>query len=422
MKSHPRSAAAIEAEYCYLALPKEITDNLSLEEFTKEVEDLLVASGDLDRETGLATALGESHGLHNCSTLEWDDDIENVTRAVPTVRANKSGQKYIKSLVESRYEGFDEEKNRKSRGEPNDRMWAYGGFLDHYEISRKAYNLAVNLAEGRLREWFHDLLYVCLDEEDIGPFLKAFKDKTNHYDEEEEDKRKVTFMSGEELNLIIKEKSYYDGMFTHDLAFPIREDKIIFHFEDIKAPEVQEILGEKLFSMKHSNLDLWSSINSARVILISTLMPYEYHIENDKLRKFVLSAPAYDLRTTKKLPDEIHSVTLKGRIADQPRYRESPTNTSTVEFSLAGDPAQPGNPMLNGFDCVAFYNLGDFVFCNFEQGDEVVVMGKLHNRSWTDEEGRQCSKVEIVCDNVYAVPVEIPQKDENKDEDEDDED
>ena len=419
MKSHPRSAAEVEAAYCYMALPEEVTDNLSLEDFAKEVEDLLISAGDLDRETRLATALGESRGLHNCSALEWADDVKLETHAKPVVRANKIAQEYIKTIVASRYPGFDEEKYRQSRGEPNDRIREYYSLSGLFYISRKAFNLAVDLAEGRLREWFHDLIYVCLDEEDIGPFLKIYQKKTNRYNEDEADKQKVAFMSGKELNLIIKEKAYYDGLFTHSLAFPIREDKIIFHIEEIKDPEIQEILAEELFSVKSSALDLWSSINSARVILISTLMPYEYTIENEKLRKFVLSAPAYDLRTTKQLSDEIHSVTLKGRIADQPHYRESRMNTSVVEFKLADDPAQQGNPMLHPFDCVAFYNLADFVFCNYKQGDEVVVMGKLHHHIWTDEEGKQFSRVEIACDNVYHVPEQVVQQ---KSDDEDDED
>ena len=418
MKSHPRSAAAIEADYCYPALPEEIRKSKSLEDFTKELEEFLVEAGDLESENKLATAQGQSRGMQNCMALDWNDDVKNETYRTTVVRADKGAQEYIKTVVAKHYPGFEEEKYTQLKKGSNDRIRQYCCHELFY-VSRNASNLAENLVEDRLREWFHDLVYVCLDEEDIGPFLRVFKENSRCYDEESE--RRIAMMSGEELNLIVKEEPYYKSMFSHYLAFPINEDKIIFHFEDIKSPAAQEALADKLWSMHHSNLDIWSSINTSRLVLISTLMPYEYHIENAELRKLVLSAPTYDLRRSRTAEAEINSVTLKGRIIGKPHYRQSPTNASVLEFKLAIDPVMESNPAYNAFDCAAYYTLADFVFYNFQEGDNVIVMGKLNHYRWTDEACKTASRVEIVCDNVYAVPVVVQHEPDDEENEEDEE-
>ena len=221
-------------------------------------------------------------------------------------------------------------------------------------------------------------------------------------------------MSGEQVNLTLKEEKTTGN----SIYIRYNQDTVIFHFEDITGLAAQRVLADKLWSMKHSNTDLWSTINTARLILISTLMPYEYCIANEKLRKIILSAPTYDLRTSIPAQGEVHCVTLRGRIANQPHYRHSPSDTAVLEFALVVDSVQLSNKDAHSFDCVVYYNMANFVFCNFQEGDDVVVLGKLHNHRWTDEEGKTFSKVEIVCDNVYAAPFEEPQKDENEDEEE----
>ena len=51
----------------------------------------------------------------------------------------------------------------------------------------------------------------------------------------------------------------------------------------------------------------------------------------------------------------------------------------------------------------------------------MIVLGKLQNYNWTDEEGKTSSEVAIICENVYAVPEKIVQTgrdDEHVDEEE----
>ena len=93
-------------------------------------------------------------------------------------------------------------------------------------------------------------------------------------------------MSGEQVNLTLKEEKTTGN----SIYIRYNQDTVIFHFEDITGLAAQRVLADKLWSMKHSNTDLWSTINTARLILISTLMPYEYCIANEKLRKIILSA------------------------------------------------------------------------------------------------------------------------------------
>ena len=204
MKSHPRSAPEIEAAYCYPALPEEVRKAVSLDDFAKRLEELLVENGDLDRNSRLATSQGQSRGFHNSKACNWDDNVKHVTYTTEVVRADKRAQEYIKTVVASCYPGFDEEKYSQIKEGRGDQV-RHHTFLSSKSLylSRRAYNLAEDLIEGRLREWFDDLVYICLDEQDIGPFLRVFKDKS--YDHDKESKRESCILrssaaAGAELN------------------------------------------------------------------------------------------------------------------------------------------------------------------------------------------------------------------------------
>jgi single-strand DNA-binding protein len=101
----------------------------------------------------------------------------------------------------------------------------------------------------------------------------------------------------------------------------------------------------------------------------------------------------------------MNKVILMGRLTKEPDLRY--TNTSNIpvcRFTLAVDRryAKKGEDKQTDFiPIVAWNKLAEFCGKFFIKGGQVVIVGKMQNRSWDDNEGKKHYVTEVMADEAY---------------------
>jgi single-strand DNA-binding protein len=99
-------------------------------------------------------------------------------------------------------------------------------------------------------------------------------------------------------------------------------------------------------------------------------------------------------------------ITLVGNITDDPELRFTPSGAAVANFTVAVNrrqQSQAGNweDKLDGFfRCNAWRDLAENVAESLQKGTRVMVVGRLQQRSWEDQEGNRRSVVEVLVDEV----------------------
>lgn len=93
----------------------------------------------------------------------------------------------------------------------------------------------------------------------------------------------------------------------------------------------------------------------------------------------------------------MNTCVIMGRLTRPPEKRYTQSNTPVTSFTVAVDRFKDG---ADFFDCVAWNKTGEFVANYFTKGDMICVRGRLQNREWTDKEGNNRRKTEIVAEDV----------------------
>jgi single-strand DNA-binding protein len=99
-------------------------------------------------------------------------------------------------------------------------------------------------------------------------------------------------------------------------------------------------------------------------------------------------------------------ITLVGNITDDPELRFTPSGAAVANFTVAVNRRQQskdGNweDKLDGFfRCNAWRDLAENVAESLQKGTRVMVVGRLQQRSWEDQEGNRRSVVEVLVDEV----------------------
>ncbi len=102
-----------------------------------------------------------------------------------------------------------------------------------------------------------------------------------------------------------------------------------------------------------------------------------------------------------------NTVTLVGNITDDPELRFTPSGAAVANFTVAvnrrfknGDRWED---RLDGFfRCSCWREMAENAAESLQKGTRVVVVGRLNQRSWEDQEGNKRSAVEIQVDEVAA--------------------
>ncbi|HYP22761.1 MAG TPA: single-stranded DNA-binding protein [Actinomycetota bacterium] len=98
-------------------------------------------------------------------------------------------------------------------------------------------------------------------------------------------------------------------------------------------------------------------------------------------------------------------VTLVGNITDDPELRFTPSGLPVANFTVAVNRRVPKDggweDKLEGFfRCSCWRDMAENVAESLTKGSRVMVVGRLQQRSWEDQDGNKRSAVEIQVDEV----------------------
>ena len=101
-----------------------------------------------------------------------------------------------------------------------------------------------------------------------------------------------------------------------------------------------------------------------------------------------------------------NTVTLVGNITDDPELRFTPSGAAVANFTVAVNRRQRNqsggwDDKLDGFfRCSCWREMAENVTESFQKGMRVVVVGRLQQRSWEDQDGNRRSQVEVQVDEA----------------------
>lgn len=101
----------------------------------------------------------------------------------------------------------------------------------------------------------------------------------------------------------------------------------------------------------------------------------------------------------------LNSITIMGRLTDDPVLRELPTGTHLATFTVACERnfsyKSDDKQTTDFIDVSAWRGTADFVAKNFRKGSMIVVDGRLQTRSYTDAGGNTRVSAEVNAENIY---------------------
>ncbi|MEG2348106.1 MAG: single-stranded DNA-binding protein [Clostridia bacterium] len=94
-----------------------------------------------------------------------------------------------------------------------------------------------------------------------------------------------------------------------------------------------------------------------------------------------------------------------GRLTKDPETRMTPnTNTQVTNFSIAVNRRfadQSGERKADFFNLTAFGKLAEFCSKYYRKGQQVLVEGRIQNRSWDDQSGQKRYATDYIIENAY---------------------
>ena len=98
----------------------------------------------------------------------------------------------------------------------------------------------------------------------------------------------------------------------------------------------------------------------------------------------------------------MNSVTMIGRLTNEPELRRTQTGTACCSFSLAVK--RPRAKDTTDFHNFVVWQQGAEYLCQYgHKGDLVGVTGYLSTREWTDKDGNKRKAIEVNCDSVELI-------------------
>lgn len=101
-----------------------------------------------------------------------------------------------------------------------------------------------------------------------------------------------------------------------------------------------------------------------------------------------------------------NTVELVGNLTRAPELRFTPNGAAVANFGLAvnrrwrNQQSNEWEEQTSFFDVVCWRDLAENVAESLDRGTRVVVVGRLEQRSWENQDGDKRSKVEVVADEV----------------------
>ncbi len=93
-----------------------------------------------------------------------------------------------------------------------------------------------------------------------------------------------------------------------------------------------------------------------------------------------------------------------GRLTRDPEERSTNTGTQVVSFSVAVNRRfadQNGQRQADFFNLTAFGKTGEFVSKYFKKGNQVLIEGRIQNRTWEDQNGQKKYYTDYIVEQSY---------------------
>lgn len=100
----------------------------------------------------------------------------------------------------------------------------------------------------------------------------------------------------------------------------------------------------------------------------------------------------------------MNKVILMGRLTKDPEFRTTGTGTPVASFSIAVNrrfAAKEAQVQADFFNVTAWSKQAEFVNSYFRKGIQVVVIGRLQNRTWEDQEGKKRYATDVILEETY---------------------
>lgn len=105
--------------------------------------------------------------------------------------------------------------------------------------------------------------------------------------------------------------------------------------------------------------------------------------------------------------NDTNKVILIGRAVSDPQLRYTPNGTSVASFTLANNSSYGSGDnkkeSVSYIDCVAWSKAGEIITEYLKKGKQILVSGRLNQRSWSDSDGNKKSKIEIVVEEFQFI-------------------
>ena len=99
-----------------------------------------------------------------------------------------------------------------------------------------------------------------------------------------------------------------------------------------------------------------------------------------------------------------NTIDVVGNLTRDPELKFTPSGKAMARFSVAdnhgyksGDEWQKKTSFI---DCVAWGDIAEHITNSLSKGDRVIVLGRLDQQTWENEDGDKRSKLEIVVDSI----------------------
>ena len=99
----------------------------------------------------------------------------------------------------------------------------------------------------------------------------------------------------------------------------------------------------------------------------------------------------------------INMVALMGRLTFEPELKFTPNGVQVISFQVACDrkyQSESQNRQADFIDCVAWRQTAEFISKYFHKGSMIAVEGTIQTSSYTDKNGNQRKRVEVLINNV----------------------
>lgn len=95
----------------------------------------------------------------------------------------------------------------------------------------------------------------------------------------------------------------------------------------------------------------------------------------------------------------LNKVILQGNLTKDPELRYTAKNTPVCSYTLAVNDDYDREKVCFS-NCVAWNKSGEFVSKYFKKGDQMLVEGRLDQRSYTDKDGTKRTAYEVIAEKI----------------------